>query len=518
MRRLIFHKTHTAVQDKFSGWSQSWRRKQELRLARTSKPEKLLSIRAAAVANETNDLAPSTSFSRTIDVAASRRATAPTLAAAVDLSSLVEPPLSFSHRPGLFDEAGRLMLKNLTLPELEEWCLSIGEPPKRAKQLYRWLYGNRKWIRNLDQADGDPQAFSSEFKSKVFSGASLEGGLQLQSIHTARDGTRKLVFALLEGEHGSPAGGTHGTVETVLIPMTNRSGQNLRYTACLSTQVGCAMNCQFCYTGRMGLLANLATAQIVEQVVEARRYLAEQSVPIRIANIVFMGMGEPLHNYDAVMAAIEILATGLELSRNKIIVSTVGLVPEMRKFIAAGTAKLAVSLHATTDEVRDWIVPTNRRYPLDQLLGALREAFPYDKRKGDNFVVIEYVLLAGVNDTLEDAQRLLAITTDIYCLVNLIVFNPHEGTPFRRSTEESVRAFRGVFLAAGRPCTVRTSKGDDEMAACGQLGDVNLSARPAPMLRPPEALAARLAGAGSGAVSAPLVMARETGSSCCGDN
>ncbi|GLI63461.1 hypothetical protein VaNZ11_006434 [Volvox africanus] len=519
MRSTFFHNNNnTAGQEKCHGWSQAWRRKQELRSARISKPKILISIRVVAVHAETNDLAPSTRFSRATDIAASRRATTSTFAAAADPSSLAEPSLSFSHRPGLFDEAGRLMLKNLTRPELEEWCLGVGEPAKRAKQLYRWLYGTRKWIRNLDEADGDPQAFSAEFKSKVFSGASLEGGLQLQSVHTARDGTRKLVFALLGGEQGGRARGTHGTVETVLIPMTNRSGENLRYTACLSTQVGCAMNCQFCYTGRMGLLANLTTAQIVEQVVEARRYLAEQSVPIRIANIVFMGMGEPLHNYDSVMAAIEILATGLELSRNKIIVSTVGLLPEMRKFIAAGTAKLAVSLHATTDEVRDWIVPTNRRYPLDQLLGALRESFPYDKRKGDDFVVIEYVLLAGVNDTLEDAQRLLALTSDIYCLVNLIVFNPHEGTPFIRSADESVRVFRGVFLAADRPCTVRTSKGDDEMAACGQLGDVNLSARPAPMLKPPEALAARLAGTGAGTVARPLVMAGETDSGCCGEN
>ncbi|KAG2436286.1 hypothetical protein HXX76_006597 [Chlamydomonas incerta] len=444
---------------------------------------------AAAVMSTVDESSPSTSAP-----SAPRPAAAAAAVAAAVLGS-VPVPLSFEHRAGLRDAAGRVMLKNLPLPELEEWCASVGEPPKRAKQLYRWLYGNRRWIRDLDQADSDAQAFSGAFKAKVAAGASLAGGLQLQSVHTARDGTRKLVFALVgdwEGGDG-PAGSARGTVETVLIPMTNRQGQNLRYTACLSTQVGCAMNCQFCYTGRMGLLGNLTTAQVIEQVVEARRYLAEQEVQIPIANIVFMGMGEPLHNYDAVMAAIEILATGLELSRNKIIVSTVGLVPEMRRFIASGRAKLAVSLHATTDEVRDWIVPTNRRYPLDELLGALREAFPYGKRKGDDFVVIEYVLLAGVNDTLADAERLLALTSDIYCLVNLIVFNPHDGTQFKRSADDDVRAFRGVFLRAGRPCTVRASKGDDEMAACGQLGDVNLSPRPAPLLRPPEAIAARLA-------------------------
>lgn len=338
-------------------------------------------------------------------------------------------------------------------------------------------------MRSLDEADGEAQAFSAAFKAKVAAGASLAGGLALQGAHTAKDGTRKLVFALVAEE-----GGARGTVETVLIPMANRQGQNLRYTACLSTQVGCAMNCQFCLTGRMGLLGNLSTAQIVEQVVQARRYLAEQQVAIPIHNIVFMGMGEPLHNFDAVMAAIEVLAVGLELSRNKIIVSSVGLVPEIRRFIASKAAKLAVSLHATTDEVRDWIVPTNRRYPLALLLGALREAFPMAEDVRDDFVVIEYVLLKGVNDTLADAQRLVALTSDIYCLVNLIVYNPHPHAPFQKSDEADVLAFRGVFLEARRPCTVRLSKGDDEMAACGQLGDVGLAARPAPLLAPPERL------------------------------
>ncbi|KAG2493191.1 hypothetical protein HYH03_008611 [Edaphochlamys debaryana] len=440
-------------------------------------------------------------------------------AAAAALVASLPVPLSFEHRPNLRDARGRLMLKNLTLPELEEWCAAVGESPRRGKQLYRSLY--RRWIRNLDEEDSAAQAFSAAFKAKVAASASLAGGLQLQSVATARDGTRKLVFALVaEGEEGGPEGEgpstsdasssaavassssstalARGTVETVLIPMAGRADGRTRYTACLSTQVGCAMNCQFCYTGRMGLLGNLSTAQIVEQVVEARRLLAAEGVDIPIANIVFMGMGEPLHNYDAVMAAIEILATGLELSRNKIIVSTVGLVPEMQRFIASKVAKLAVSLHATTDEVRDYIVPTNRRYPLEQLLGALRAAFPYATRKGDDFVVIEYVLLAGVNDTREDAVRLLELTKDIYCLVNLIVFNPHEGTDFQRSAEEDVRAFRSVFLEAGRPCTLRASKGDDEMAACGQLGDPGLAPRLAPRLRPPQALAARLAGAGAG--------------------
>ncbi|EFJ46352.1 hypothetical protein VOLCADRAFT_105556, partial [Volvox carteri f. nagariensis] len=323
MRSAMFQSRCRAVREGSCGWCPAQRLKQGLQSGRHIKAHTYLVSAVTAAAVEAAPIESSSPASPSISVP--RPATS-------SPSSLPPAPLSFSHRSSLLDGNSRLMLKNLTLPELEEWCISVGEPAKRAKQLYRWLYGNRKWIRNLDQADGDPQAFSAAFKAKV----------------------------------------------------------------------GCAMNCQFCYTGRMGLLGNLSTAQILEQVVEARRYLAEQSVHIPIANIVFMGMGEPLHNYDAVMAAIE---------------------------------------------VRDWIVPTNRRYPLEQLLGVLREAFPYDKRKGDNFVVIEYVLLAGVNDSTEDAKRLLNLTNDIYCLVNLIVFNPHTGTQFSRS-----------------------SKGDEQMAACGQLG------------------------------------------------
>lgn len=399
----------------------------------------------------------------------------------------------------------------------------------------------------------------------------------------------------------------------------------MRYTACLSTQVGCAMNCQFCFTGRMGLLGNLSTAQVIEQVVAARRWLAQQhdvavqdihqqqhhqqqqhrqhqqhmqhhqhqhqqqshiarltscndlssddavtrysttstsgcsrgtadvpTAPLdssisavvtpntasssssninsstssrsssnnsrnsytssggteagqptssshpppsqllhpRINNIVFMGMGEPLHNMSAVMPALDILASppGLALSRSKIIVSTVGLVPQLREVRASRKAKLAVSLHATTDEIRDWIVPTNRRYPLAELMGALEELYPIQSAKSDDFVVIEYVMLKGANDSDEDAARLLDLTCNIYCMINLIVFNPHEGTKFEGSDEGRVLTFRGLLNAGGKVCTVRMSKGDDEMAACGQLGDPGLTSRQAPMLKPPKRL------------------------------
>ncbi|KAL6757909.1 hypothetical protein V8C86DRAFT_3018516 [Haematococcus lacustris] len=395
-------------------------------------------------------------------------------------------PLSFEHRHGVRDQSGRVLLKSLNQEELEEWCTAVGEPPKRAKQLLKALYGKGRWVRRLEEMDNDPaMAFSAQFKAKVSAAASLSGGMTLQSVQTARDGTHKLVFSLAEGE-----GGARGSVETVLIPMTNRSGTNLRYTACLSTQVGCAMNCQFCYTGRMGLQGNLSTAQIVEQAAPLPR-----SVPI--SNIVFMGMGEPLDNFDCVMAAIDVLAQGLELARSKIIVSTVGLADRMDEFLSSKKAKLALSLHATTDEVRNWIVPTNRRFPLQRLVTTLEQHFPAHapSARGDNFVVLEYVLLGGVNDSLADAERLVALTANIYCMVNLIVFNPWEGTTFKKSTDQAVRAFRGVLMAAGRVCTLRVSKGDDEMAACGQLGDPGQGRKRVPIAEPPAAFRQLVAGA-----------------------
>ncbi|GBF88050.1 23S rRNA (adenine(2503)-C(2))-methyltransferase [Raphidocelis subcapitata] len=448
-----------------------------------------------------------------------------------------QPPLSFEGRPGLRDEEGRLLLKNLTFEELEEWCESIGEGPRRAGQVWRAMYGHGRYARTWEDGAPGDALFSRAFQRKAEAGASLHGGLTLQRVSTAPDGTHKLVFAL----HGGGEGAATGSVETVLIPMYNRAGTQPRYTACLSSQVGCAMNCAFCYTGRMGLLGNLSAAQVVEQVVEARRWLAARQLeeraaarergadgggggddsggaeggeggegrgerrrrgdarppaPPRINNIVFMGMGEPLHNTDAVLPALDILCspTGLAFSRSKVIVSTVGLVPELRRLRASGKAKLAVSLHATTDEVRSWIAPVNRKHSLGELMGALAELYP--KRlaatpgRSDDFIILEYVMLEGVNDTDDDARRLLALTEDIYCMINLIIFNEFHGTIFKGSGGERVSSFRSILIQGGRVCTVRASKGAPEAAACGMLGD-GPAANPrggAPLLKPPPRL------------------------------
>jgi 23S rRNA (adenine2503-C2)-methyltransferase len=201
-------------------------------------------------------------------------------------------------------------------------------------------------------------------------------------------------------------------------------------------------------------------------------------------------MGEPLHNMDAVCRAIEIMKCplGLHLSHNKLTVSTVGLVPEMRKFLSTPiglSVQLALSLHATTDEIRDWIVPVNKKqgHNLASLMSCLEDHFPLE---GDKSVLIEYVMLKGINDTDEDASRLLKLLEKTKAKINLIVFNPHSGTRFHPSEVERVNAFRSILIQGGRVCTIRDSRGDDEMAACGQLGDLAVSLRQAPILEPPE--------------------------------
>lgn len=276
-------------------------------------------------------------------------------------------PLAF--HPDYYDASGRLMLKNLTLQELEAWCISIGEDRRRALHVWRWMYYDGYWLADLDDAPATTvqNGFSAAFRDKVRPLATLCGGLRLQSVHAAADGTRKLALTLTAGP------GAGGRVEAVLIPIVRSSGGRSRITLCVSSQVGCAMNCQFCLTGRMGLRGSLTAAQVVEQVVIARRFLRDEDLAAGAAshispltNVVYMGMGEPMHNLPAVLPSLDILVQplGLHLSRNKVTVSTVGLVPEMRQVAASGAAVLAVSLHATTDEVRDWIVPVNRRYNL----------------------------------------------------------------------------------------------------------------------------------------------------------
>jgi 23S rRNA (adenine2503-C2)-methyltransferase len=387
---------------------------------------------------------------------------------------------------GLLDQSNKVVVKNLSFDQLIAFCRDVLEeayPEKRAKQLWRWMYSDHTWIRSLEDAavETTQNGFSKAFRDKFDAVATVDGGLRLVNEHIASDGTIKLVFELTTGA------GKGGKIETVLIPVVreheSKQGAKERITLCVSSQLGCAMGCKFCWTGKLGLLGNLSTAQIVEQVVAARRYhyekfgdLERQRTKTRryvtpITNIVYMGMGEPLDNLEAVVGSLNIVKdhAGLHFSHNKVTVSTVGLVPEMRQLLERTSVSLAVSLHGATNEVRGSIVPVNGRYPVDELILALEELFPIDKKTAQH-VLIEYTMMDGVNDRVQDAEALLQVLKNVKCKVNLIVFNPHEGTQYAASTDDHVAAFRDVLIRGGRVVTVRASRGDDEAAACGQLG------------------------------------------------
>jgi 23S rRNA (adenine2503-C2)-methyltransferase len=383
-----------------------------------------------------------------------------------------------------YDSEGRLMIKNLTKNELVNFCRDIlGEvaPEKRAFQLWRWVYSDFCWLKHIDDAPAETvqNGFSKSFREKFNRVATLDGGVMLVEERTALDGTVKLVFELT-----SPGPGKGGRVETVLIPVVREQGSKERITLCVSSQVGCAMGCKFCYTGTMGLLGNLTVSHIVEQVIAARRYhydvfrslhnnknLVSMPYATPITNIVYMGMGEPLDNLDAVIGSIDIVLDhhGLHFSHNKVTVSTVGLVPQMKTLLNNTKVALALSLHGATDEVRRQIVPVNNRYCLEDLVGVLEEYFPYEDKNAPH-VLIEYTMMDGINDGPKDAESLLALLQGVKCKINLIVFNPHEGTIYRASTQQNVENFRDILIKGGRVVTVRASRGEDSMAACGQLG------------------------------------------------
>ncbi|MBX7084287.1 MAG: 23S rRNA (adenine(2503)-C(2))-methyltransferase RlmN [Nannocystaceae bacterium] len=339
--------------------------------------------------------------------------------------------------------------------ELAAWVQSVlGGPGFRAGQIFEWLHRARvddaAAMTNLSVADRDTLGRAG----------SLER-LRIDTAALAHDGTRKL---RLRGAHGD-------VFESVLIPNPGRG-----YTQCISSMVGCSLSCRFCATAQLGFVRNLATWEIVDQVYQAQDLLqreAEQTGaqwPGRITNLVFMGMGEPLHNYGQVTAAIALLtdAKGAGLSPRRITVSSAGLVPAIERFARDGHASeigLAISLNATTDEVRDRIMPINTRWNIATLLGAVRR-MPVNARRR---VTFEYVLLAGVNDSDADAARLVALLGELDCHINAIPFNPHPGTPLQRPSAAAIDRFVARCRHGGLQVHVRTPRGDDIAAACGQL-------------------------------------------------
>nr|GMD24680.1 dual-specificity RNA methyltransferase RlmN-like [Ipomoea batatas] len=376
-------------------------------------------------------------------------------------------PAGDTDKKGVLEDCSKVILKGMRYTEVEKWVQSHGYRPAQALMLWKRLYGNNIWAQCSEELEG----LNKEFRKMLSEHAEFKA-LNLKDIRTASDGTKKMLFTLEDGM----------VIETVVIPCDRG-----RTTVCISSQVGCAMNCQFCYTGRMGLRRHLSTAEIVEQAVLARRLLSSEVGPI--TNVVFMGMGEPLHNTDNVIRAADILVDeqGLHFSPRKVTISTSGLVPQLKRFLRESNCALAVSLNATTDEVRNWIMPINRKYNLNLLLGTLKEEL---HTKHNYKVLFEYVMLAGVNDSIEDAKRLIHLIHGIPCKINLISFNPHSGSLFKPTKEEKIIEFRNILAEAGCVVFLRLSRGDDQMAACGQLG--NPGDIQAPLLRVPSQFQAAL--------------------------
>jgi 23S rRNA (adenine2503-C2)-methyltransferase len=338
--------------------------------------------------------------------------------------------------------ANRIDLGGLTLGEIEAFVAGLGLPRFHGRQVFRWI-----WSRGVTDFEGMTD-LGRELRARLAAECTVETPT-IETRQVSEDGTTKFLFRLADGRH----------IESVFIPDTPAQ------TFCISTQVGCAMNCAFCLTGKMGLVRNLSAGEIAAQV---RVLVRETGLAGRAFNIVLMGMGEPLHNYDATMKAIAILAdkSGLALPPRRITLSTVGVLPGLEKLAREPLMpNLAISLHATTTEQRDRLVPVNRKFTLEQLIEACRR-FPVAKRRRITF---EYVLLDGVNDTPEDARRLVRLLSGIKAKVNLLPLNEAPGIAFHRPSDARVNAFAAILADRDVTVSVRRSRGRDIRAACGQL-------------------------------------------------
>jgi 23S rRNA (adenine2503-C2)-methyltransferase len=351
---------------------------------------------------------------------------------------------------------GRRDLVGLDRAELAAELATIGAPPFRARQLWHWIYhrGATDFAAMTSLAKG----FRAALAERYLVGRPA-AARDLRSV----DGTRKWLLRFADGQEA----------ESVHIPEEDRG------TLCVSSQVGCTLTCRFCHTGTQRLVRNLSVAEIVGQVMVARDALGEWPSPPEgrlLSNIVMMGMGEPLYNYENVAKALRIVmdGEGIAISRRRITLSTAGVVPMIRRCGAELNVNLAISLHAVTDELRDEIVPINRKYPIAELLDACRS---YPGLSNARRITFEYVMLKDVNDSPAEARALVRLLAGIPAKVNLIPFNPWPGAPFERSTEAAIARFSQIVFDAGYASPVRTPRGQDIMAACGQLKSASLKAR-----------------------------------------
>ena len=362
----------------------------------------------------------------------------------LELASPARPPRA-PDRPNL---AG-LGREGLERALVEAGVAAAGKARMRARQVWRWIhhYGVTDFAAMTDVGKDTRTAMADAFT------------LARPEVAERQESADGVVKWLIRFSPGVEA-------ETVFIPDVARSG-----ALCVSSQVGCTLNCPFCHTGTQGLVRNLTAAEIVAQVQVARDALGEWPTSResrRLSNVVFMGMGEPLYNLDSVAAALDVISDneGIAISRRRITVSTSGVVPQMRALGERTGAMLAVSLHATSDALRDRLVPVNRRYPLAELMAAIRA---YPGLSNARRVTFEYVMLNGVNDSPADARALLKLIAGIPAKINLIPFNPWPGAPFECSTPAAIAAFAAILKRAGYASPIRTPRGRDILAACGQL-------------------------------------------------
>lgn len=341
-------------------------------------------------------------------------------------------------------------LLDYSVPELIQWCGNLGEKPFRAKQLAKWIH--QSGMDNFDSMTDLAKSFRQNLNSRACIKAP-----SIISDNISKDGTRKWLFDVGNGD----------AVETVFIPEERRG------TLCVSSQAGCAVNCRFCSTGKQGFSRNLSTAEIVAQLWKANVLLREAGDRVYaqerpVTNVVMMGMGEPLLNYDALVPALQLMLddTAYGLSRRRVTVSTSGVVPFMDRLSQDCPVALAVSLHAPNDALRDHLVPLNKKYPLRELLDACLRYLKFAPR---DFITFEYVMLDGVNDKPEHAQQLLEIAKIVPCKFNLIPFNPFPESGLLKSTSPAIKTFVDILGGAGVVTTVRKTRGDDIDAACGQL-------------------------------------------------
>jgi 23S rRNA (adenine2503-C2)-methyltransferase len=359
---------------------------------------------------------------------------------------------------------GPVNLVGLTRDAMRAALIERGTPEKQARmrvnQIWQWIYqwGVRDFSAMTNLARPYREALARDFVIEI---------PEVVSRQLSEDGTRKYLVRIAGGHE----------VEVVYIPEEGRG------TLCISSQVGCTLTCSFCHTGTQKLVRNLTAGEIIGQVMMARDDLGEWPTPGApkeetrlLSNIVLMGMGEPLYNFENVRDAMKIAmdAEGIQLSRRRITLSTSGVVPEIARTAQEIGCQLAVSFHATTDEIRDKLVPINKRWNIETLLDALRS---YPKVSNSERITFEYVMLKGVNDSDEDARRLVSLIEGIPAKINLIPFNEWPGAPYERSSNNRIRAFADIIYKAGYASPIRTPRGEDIMAACGQLKSATERAR-----------------------------------------